>query len=362
MNEFRKPPRKSEDRLFGPISGGDSAGDRSPRRRESADRPGDVRSIPDGAEAIEEPEPKVRDDAADRDEGFEPEPEAEGLDGGRGIRPPAAWQPLTFRGVAAFSSAPVRRLFLIQLLAAAVTAGTVLWFAHTAWEPQVEAAVGNMPDLGEIRNGSLIWPVESRLKLAENRFLSLVVDPLDRPSVGSVSDLQLEFEMSNVKLRSLFGYLAIPYPADRVFGFNQPELRAWWEAWRTTLAMGVGSVVVLFLFVFWIAQASLYCLPIRWLAFFTDRHVGVTGCWKLAAASLIPAIHFLCGGMVLYGNQWIGLVGLLLIAGGHFIVGWVYLVGASLHLSRLDESTATTGNPFEPDTRPSPRSPFGGSG
>src|SRR5579871_2922000 len=53
--------------------------------------------------------------------------------------PPAAWEPLTPYGVAAFARASLGRLLLVQLLVAIAAGGLTVWFLHHAWLPVVRA-------------------------------------------------------------------------------------------------------------------------------------------------------------------------------------------------------------------------------
>ena len=69
-----------------------------------------------------------------------------------------AWQPLTVRGVAAFASATLGRLLLVQFIVALLAAGTVVWFLQRAWFPTIGEAIRQLPPQGEIRSGRLDWP------------------------------------------------------------------------------------------------------------------------------------------------------------------------------------------------------------
>src|SRR2546423_14755104 len=59
--------------------------------------------------------------------------------------PPAAWQPFTPRGVAAFASAGFGRIFLLLCTSALLSTGTVVWFLNTAWFPTFQAAIHELP-------------------------------------------------------------------------------------------------------------------------------------------------------------------------------------------------------------------------
>lgn len=51
---------------------------------------------------------------------------------------PQAWQPLTFGGVARFARAHLARIYLMQILFAAISGGVCIWFFATAWSPVID--------------------------------------------------------------------------------------------------------------------------------------------------------------------------------------------------------------------------------
>src|SRR5579862_3115516 len=106
---------------------------------------------------------------------------------------PAAWQPFTPRGVAAFGSAPWCRLLLLQMVCALLTAGAVVWFLHESWFPVIEKAINQLPEEGEIRFGTLDWRGDLLAPLAENQFLALTVDSKHSGSARSPAQIQFEF-------------------------------------------------------------------------------------------------------------------------------------------------------------------------
>ena len=87
-----------------------------------------------------------------------------------------AWQPLTVRGVAAFASARLGRLLLVQFIVALLTTASVVWFVHRAWFPIIGEAIRALPAEGRIRSGRLDWPGPSPVCLADGRFLAFIVD------------------------------------------------------------------------------------------------------------------------------------------------------------------------------------------
>jgi hypothetical protein len=91
-------------------------------------------------------------------------------------KPPVAWQPLTLQGVASFARASLGRLLLAQFIVALLAAGTVVWFLNKAWFPKISEAIRQLPLQGELRSGRLDWQGATPSRLAEGRFLALIVD------------------------------------------------------------------------------------------------------------------------------------------------------------------------------------------
>src|SRR5256885_639173 len=84
-------------------------------------------------------------------------------------KPPVAWQPITARGVAAFSRASWGRLFLVQFIVALIARVAVVGCVHGACFPAIAAAIRQLPAQAEIRSGKLNWPADAPAMLAENR-------------------------------------------------------------------------------------------------------------------------------------------------------------------------------------------------
>src|SRR5262249_10534733 len=118
---------------------------------------------------------------------------------------PEAWQPLTPRGVAAFSRASMGRLLFVQLVAASLVSGFGIWFLVAAWPPVLNEAIQQLPKTGLIKSGQLDLPRTSTEPLAENRFLALVMN-VPGGSVPIVSsDVRLEFRRWRVAVCSRLG-------------------------------------------------------------------------------------------------------------------------------------------------------------
>ena len=264
---------------------------------------------------------------------------------------PSAWQPFTPRGVAAFARASWKRLLLVQFVFALLSAGVVILFLQQCWFPVIAQAIEHLAPEGEIRTAKLNWQGDSPVSLAENRFLALTVDLEHTGTVRSPAHVQLEFGQSNVKFLSLLGSLKESYPAAWRISFNRSELGPWWGAWGPPILAIAGGIVVLGLLFSWTILASLYCLPIWLVGFFANRDLSLSGSWRLAGAALMPGAIFFSAAIVSYAFGLLDLIRLAAAAGGHVIIGWVYLLAATLASPCHPGIAFEKGNPFQQGQR-----------
>jgi hypothetical protein len=266
-------------------------------------------------------------------------------------KPPFAWQPLTFAGIAAFATARAGRLYLVKLIFALIVAGTTVWFVAGTWFPVVQKAVEALPDTGEFQAGQLVWPGVSPAPLAESPFLAISVDLDHSGHARSPADIYLEFGRTDLRVYSLFGFVPVPYPGSWSTGFNREVLKPWWGAWAPAILAILALVMMVTLLTSWAMLATL-CAPLVWLlAFFANRALTLRGSWRLAGAALLPGALFVCATVVLYQLRALDVILVLLLFGAHFLVGWVYAVMGTLSLPLLPEVAALRSNPF---TRPLP--------
>jgi hypothetical protein len=256
-----------------------------------------------------------------------------------------AWQPLTARGVASFAGAPLGRLLMVQFVVALLAAGTVVWFLQGAWFPKIGEAIGQLPPEGELRAESLDWQGATPARLADGRFLALVVD-LDHTGEARLpADVQVEFGRTDCRVFSLFGYAQIAYPRDWAVAFNRTELKPWWGAWAPAILAIAAGLVVVGLMASWAGLATVYCLPV-WLAgFFADRDLSLRGSWRLAGAALMPGAILMCAALFLYGWGGLDLVRLTAAGAAHLALGWVYLLFGLRRRPRHPAAVAKA-NPF----------------
>lgn len=258
---------------------------------------------------------------------------------------PPVWQPLTFGGVASFARASFGRLFLVQLIVAVLVGLSVAGVFASVWFPVIEKATAALPADGAIRGGRLEWPGNTPVRLAEDAFLSIVVDPEGTRETGHSGDVQLELGRSGVKIRSLVGYVTLPYPNDWTILLNRREAEAWWGAWRPFLLGGIVIAIVALLFAGWVFLTLLYAMPIGLVAFYSDRTVRWTGCLRMAGAAVLPGALMMSGAILLYSLHRLDLVGLLFAWVLHWVISWMYVCIAPLRLPRLTDARRR-GDPF----------------
>lgn len=256
-----------------------------------------------------------------------------------------AWQPLTMRGVAALAQASLGRLLLVQFVVALMVAGTVVWFLHKDWFPQIGEAIRQLPPQGELRAGGLQWQGATPLRLAEGRFLALIVDLDHTGHARSPAHVQVEFGRTNCQALSLFGYVQGEYPRVWVVAFNRTELVPWWGAWAPAILAVAAGLVVAGLMVSWACLATVYFLPAWLVGFFANRELSLLGSWQLAGAALMPGAVFMGTAIVLYGFGALDLVRLAAAAGVHWVIGWIYLFASPFWVPR-HPATVVKANPF----------------
>lgn len=259
--------------------------------------------------------------------------------------------------MARFGLAPLGRLLAWQFGVAAAAAVVVVWFLATAYVPAVLGAIDRLPSTGAIRDGRLEWTNAVPARLAENAFVSIVVMGDSEANPGQVADLQLEFGREALKVRSIFGFVALSYPSGWTMALNQAELAPWWGAWRPAVYVGTALFVIVALFVSWWVLAILYAFPARFIALYWDAAANLWRCWKLCGAALMPGAILFTSVIALYGMQQLTLPSLLAFMPVHLVVGWVYVAFSPFCLpsEALDEEEKEDPAKNPLDEAPSPK-------
>jgi hypothetical protein len=274
-------------------------------------------------------------------------------------RDSSATLPLTFGGVASFAQSSFSRLFAFQIAVALMAALAMVGFFELAWVPVFTRILPQLPVSGEVRDGKLSCSPSAPVRDTSSSFLWLTLDPTDSADRGEGADLQIELGQNDLRFRSLFGYLVVPYPADTILAINRREVEPWWGAWHPAFVLGVGAGVVVLLFASWSVLALLYTWPVRVISFYADRHLSLGGAWRLASAALLPGAILMVLAAAAYTFQHLNLVQLLAATALHFIVGWIYILGSPFCLPRTAAAGGTTRrNPF--GTAPGRKNPFAG--
>lgn len=261
--------------------------------------------------------------------------------------PSFAWQPLTPRGVAAFARADLSRLLVVQLIVALLIAATVAWFLDAGCFPTIGAAIQRLPATGEISSGKLDWRGDPSQSLADGKFLAFDVDLDHSGQIHSTADVQIEFGADSIRVFSLLGYTDFFYPPDRFAPFNHTDLEPLWGAWAAEILFLAFVMTTLVLLSSWWLLATLYFLPVRLLAFYTNRDLNLRACWKLSGAALLPGALLMAAAILLYAVGLLDLVSFGLLFAAHFVAGWIYLFVSQLFLPRIPEAPQK-GNPFQP--------------
>lgn len=260
--------------------------------------------------------------------------------------PAFAWEPITPRGVAAFARASLERLFVVQGVGALVVALSAVWLLSDGVFPTINAAIDNLPEMGSIHGGRLDWRADSPVILAEGGILAISVDLDHSGTLHSPADFQFEFGRDSLCILSLFGEAELYYPRDYIFYVNQPDARPVWGAWSPNI-LALAAVGTFFgLLAAWAVLATVYCLPVWLICFFTNRDLSLPACWRLAGAALMPGALLVALALVLYDLRAFDFVQLCFAFGMHLIIGWIYLFVSPLFLNRARPSEKS--NPFVP--------------
>lgn len=252
---------------------------------------------------------------------------------------------MTPRGVAAFATARLSRLLLVQFVLAALAAAVVVWFLSNGCFPTVRAAIRNLPATGALGAGRLDWPDSAPRLLAEGRFLAFLVDPNHTGQIQSSADVQIEFGRETVRVISLLGYAEWNYPSDWTIAFNRTELEPLWGAWEPEWLGIMVLAVVAGLMLSWTVLATVYFLPAWLFGFLANRRLNLRGSWKLAGAALLPGAMVFTAAIALYNFGALDLIQFCFLFGAHVALGWIYLPLSQFFLPRLD-SRPVPGNPF----------------
>ncbi len=260
--------------------------------------------------------------------------------------PSAAWQPLTFGGVAAFASARLGRLLLVCFLAAVIFGGALVWFFQRDYCPVILAAIQKMPETARVADGRL-QGVPGTL-MSESKLLAIAVTPDSGDDIGQGADVQFQLRQTDFCVGSIFRPdwgLEFDYGRGASLNLSRSSLEPWWGAWKPVILTGAGLGAAVLLAVSWVLLAAVYLAPAKFVAWFGDRNLSWRGAARLCFAAMAPGALVMTFAVALYGWQAIDLVQLSFFWLAHLVIGWVFIAGAVWVSPRLFPR-ATEKNPF----------------
>lgn len=260
-----------------------------------------------------------------------------------------AWQPFTFRGVAAFAEAPWRRLFVAQALTALLFAVCVVWFFAHCYAPVITEEIQKLPDGAHVTGGQLAGV--PGLEITETRLLSIAVTAEENADLDQSADVQIALRKDRLEISSILssalGSLEFYYLKQSAVDLSRSRLEPLWGAWLPVLLVAGGITVAAGVWLLWAVLAWVYTSVAKLAAWFCNRQLTWPGAWRLSCAALLPGAVLMAAGVVCYGLQWVDVFGFGYFAIVHFLVGWVYLLGAPVFVPRLT-AVPMTRNPFNP--------------
>jgi hypothetical protein len=266
--------------------------------------------------------------------------------------PAMAWQPFTFGGVAKFATAPLRRLFLVQLIFAVVTSASITWFASHAYGPVITQTIAQLPETAAIEGGE-ITGINTPITV-QTKFVSVQIDTSNEPAFSELADCQIECRKMSGRacslLRSVLGCIEFDYPSDHKFSLARSHLEPWWGARQPLIWALTFVALVVYMIVSWALLAIVWTFVAKLVAWFADRRLSWFGGWKVCSAALMPGVLLLALAARLYHWQAIDLIALSFFYVGHLVVGLVYVIGGAFKCPKLDfvatKKEAKPKNPF----------------
>lgn len=240
-----------------------------------------------------------------------------------------AWQPFTGAGLAAFADAQIGRVLSFQFIASAAIGILLVISLRLAWVPVLEHAFPNLPESAPLLAGRLQWPDSVPVRLSENSWLGLVVQPTAVPGpneLGQTADIQLQLRPTSLRVQGIFGHLEQPYPVGWQADLGRIPAMARWNAWRRPAMIFGGLSTTAALLLSWWTLATAY-LPFVWLiSRVMGRPVSALGSWKMASAALLVGATVGAAGIAAYATGAVRLPGLLISQFLHLPVGWIWLM------------------------------------
>tara|TARA_B100000287_G_scaffold226061_1_gene213293 strand:+ start:440 stop:1354 length:915 start_codon:yes stop_codon:yes gene_type:complete len=249
--------------------------------------------------------------------------------------------PFTPQGVASFSQTKWSRLILWQTGIALLVTLSVLLLLSQQWAPILNESIEKLPDEGGLNHGILAWPENQTGELAGNQFLEIVVNPNNQHHDKN-ADLQIEFQEDRWVLRSIFGFVELPYSQEK-FLLDRTTQIPWWGSRRPFVFLGISCIVGLIYIIASLLLGLLGIWPLKTIVFFANRKNNFSALWRMATAAWLPAGIFLGVGSLCYALEIMVLLKLLILTLFCLLIGIFYLFLAVFYLPHTPSSIE---NPF----------------
>jgi hypothetical protein len=272
--------------------------------------------------------------------------------------------PLTFGGVAELARGARGQLMIYRLVVALFAAASLAVFFERAWVPVINRTILALPPQGYIRNEELTQIPPTPVHQLGSGFLAVTIDAENTGTPGEGADVQVRLLKDEIRFRSLFGDLSLPYPEGLDIPFDRTDVEPWWGAWHPGVTAALAASVLLGLLMVWAVLSVVYAWPVRLIVFFADRDLSWAGAWRLSGAALLPGALFLTIAILAYTFRQLNLVQLLAAVAIHFVIGWVYVLCSPFCVPSVAEVQAAAkraANPFKGKQKTARRkNPFAG--
>jgi hypothetical protein len=252
--------------------------------------------------------------------------------------------PITPEGIAAYAGE--KRVFFTATIAvfAILCSFCISVMVNRCLIQPLNLAIGRLPAQGAISNGVLVWFTNEHTVLIETRSVSIHVNPSNEEPIADSADLQVVFCKDKLLLRSLFGWLTIPYPKSLNLPLNYNELWTVWGAYRTAIIPVVFFITSFFIPLVWITLGIIYKIPVALMSKVLKRKVDSKGIFRISTMSQMLPAAIMCAGILLYSFYKIDITTLLIIFAIHIPLGWIYLFITPFYLPKIPEEAY---NPFK---------------
>ncbi|MCX7872708.1 MAG: hypothetical protein N2487_05430 [Verrucomicrobiae bacterium] len=251
--------------------------------------------------------------------------------------------PLTPNGISAYANVSFAYTAYTILVFAIICSVSICWMFSRCLIVPLNLGVERLPEKGGISNGRLQWFTNETTVLIETRTLSIHVNPTDEEPIADGADLQIVFEKDRLLLRSLFGWLPIPYPKTLNFPLNLKDLWTSWGAYKNAIIPLVFIFSACFLVVVWGGLAWIYSIPIALLVKIIKAKTSSAGIFRISLMSQMLSALIMSAGVIFYTLARIDLTTLCIIFAIHIPFAWIYLLITPFYLPKIPDNTS---NPF----------------